>query len=49
MDPVYTNMIECQRIHDWPSWKEVIQARLDSFSKRKVFKPIVLTPHNMEP
>ena len=42
-------MIECYQIHDWSSWKEVIQAELDSLSKCKVFESVVLTPHNVEP
>ena len=42
------NIIECQHRHDWPSWKEAIQAKLDSLSKRKVIESVMLSPHNVK-
>ena len=32
---------EFKQRHDWPQWKEVIQAELTSLAKREVFGPIV--------
>ena len=32
---------ECQRRNDWLMWKEAIQAKLNSLSKREVFGPVV--------
>ena len=48
MDQESMNIIECQHRHDWPSWKELIQAKLDSLSKRKAFGPVVLISHNVK-
>ncbi|KAL6576893.1 hypothetical protein OROMI_011169 [Orobanche minor] len=35
---------ECREIHDWPKWKDAINAELDSLTKRNVFGPVVQTP-----
>ena len=35
---------ECCNREDWPKWKEVIQTKLNSLSKREFFGPIVHTP-----
>ena len=32
---------KCQRINDWPMWKEAIHAELNSISKHEVFGPVV--------
>ena len=32
---------ECQRRNDWLMWKEAIQEKLNSLSKREVFGPVV--------
>ena len=40
---------ECRCRHNWPKWKEVIQAELDSLEKYKVLKPVVQTPENIKP
>ncbi|XP_021820574.1 uncharacterized protein LOC110762278 [Prunus avium] len=40
---------ECTQRHDWPKWKDAIQAELDSLEKRSVFGPIVPTPLNVNP
>ena len=40
---------ECCNRKDWPKWKEVIQAELNSLLKRKVFGPVVHTPKGVKP
>ena len=40
---------ECRQRHDWPEWKNAIQAELSSLAKRKVFGPVVQTPENVKP
>ena len=34
---------KCRQRFDWPKWKNVIQSRLDSLVKRKVFELVVQT------
>ena len=43
------SMEECRHREDWPKWKEVIDCELKSLAKRKVFGPVVLTPHGIKP
>jgi hypothetical protein len=40
---------ECRCRNDWPMWKEVIQAELNSLAKREVFGPVVQTPEGVSP
>ena len=40
---------ECRQRHDWPKWKEAIQAELTSLAKREVFGPVVQTPEDVKP
>ncbi|KAL0540982.1 hypothetical protein IC582_021009 [Cucumis melo] len=40
---------ECRNRKDWPKWKEVIQAELNSLTKREVFGPVVYTPKGIKP
>ncbi|KAL0537209.1 hypothetical protein IC582_026184 [Cucumis melo] len=40
---------ECRNRKDWPKWKEVIQAELNSLTKREVFGPVVYTPKGVKP
>ena len=40
---------ECRQRDDWPKWKDVIEAKLNSLSKHEVFGPIVLTPDGVKP
>ena len=42
-------MEECQYRSDWPKWKNVIHAELNSPVKGKVFGPIVLTTKDVKP
>ena len=42
-------MDECQKMNDWPKWKEAIQTKLNSLTKREVLGPIVQTPGNIKP
>ena len=39
---------ECRNRKDWPKWKEVIQAELNSLTKREVFGPVVYTPKGVK-
>ena len=39
---------ECQKMNDWPKWKEAIQTKLNSLTKREVLGPIVQTPGNIK-
>lgn len=39
---------ECRCRHDWPKWKEAIDAELRSLEKRKVFEPILHTPEDVQ-
>ena len=43
------NVEEYQYRNDWPKWKEVIQAELNSLTKREVFEPVVQTPEDVNP
>ena len=40
---------ECCDRKDWPKWKEAIQVKLNSLSKREVFGPVVHTPKGVKP
>nr|AEL30347.1 copia-like polyprotein [Arachis hypogaea] len=40
---------ECRQKNDWPKWKEVMKAELDSLAKREVFGPVVRTPEDVKP
>ncbi|KAL5809036.1 hypothetical protein ACOSQ3_029727 [Xanthoceras sorbifolium] len=40
---------DCRQRHDWPKWKEAIQAELNSLAKREVFGPVVQTPEDIKP
>ena len=48
-NPELRNMEECRHRNDWLKWKEVIQAELNSLTKREVFGPIVQTPEDVKP
>ena len=43
------NVEECWHRNDWPKWKEVIQAELNSLIKREVFGSVIQTPENVKP
>ena len=43
------NAEECRHRNDWPKWKEVIQAKLNSLTKWEVFGPVVQTPKDVKP
>ena len=43
------NVEECRHRNDWPKWKEAIQTKLNSLTKRKVFGPVVQTPKDEKP
>ena len=47
-DPEPWNIEECQHRNDWPKWKEVIQAKLNSLTKWLVFGPVVQTPEDVK-
>ncbi|KAL4021530.1 hypothetical protein IC575_020332 [Cucumis melo] len=40
---------ECRNRKDWPKWKEVIQAELNSLTKHEFFGPVVYTPKGVKP
>ena len=40
---------ECQRREIWPKWKDAIQVKMDSLTKRKVFETVMPTPPNIKP
>ena len=42
-------MEECLHRNDWSKWKEAMQAKLNSLTKREVFGPIVQTLKNVKP
>ncbi|KAL6313754.1 hypothetical protein AAG906_010173 [Vitis piasezkii] len=48
-DPEPRNVEECRHRNDWPKWKEAIQAKLNSLTKREVFGPVVQTPEVVKP
>ena len=41
-------MNECQKMNDWPKWKEAIQTKLNLLAKQEVFGPRVQTPRNIK-
>ena len=41
-------MEECWHRNDWPKWKEVIQAELNSLTKWEVFLFVVQTPEDVK-
>jgi hypothetical protein len=43
-DPDPKTMAECKRRSDCNKWKEVIEAKLNSLKKRKVFTDVIPTP-----
>lgn len=42
-------MDECRQRHDWFKWEETIQIELTSLRKRKVFRPMVQMPIDVQP
>ena len=40
---------KCRNKKNQPKWKEVIQAKLNSLTKREVFGPVVYTPKDVKP
>ena len=38
---------KCQQKNDRPIWKETMQAKLNSHTKREVFGPVVQTPEGI--
>ena len=48
-DPEPRNVEECRHRNDWSKWKEVIQAELNSLTKREVFRPVVQTLEDVKP
>jgi Reverse transcriptase (RNA-dependent DNA polymerase) len=40
---------DCMHGNDWPKWKDVLKAELDSLENRNVFGPVILTPKNVNP
>ena len=42
-------MNESRKMNDWPKWKEAIQTKLNSLTKRKVFGHVVQTLGNIKP
>ena len=48
-DPESRNVEERQHRNDWPKWKEVIQAKLNSLTKWEVFELVVKTPEDVKP
>ena len=42
-------MEEYRHRNDWPKWKEVIQAKLNSLTKRELFRPVVQTLEDVKP
>ena len=43
------NVEECRHRNDWPKWKKVIQAKLNSLTKWEIFGPVVQTPEDIKP
>ena len=43
------NVEECRHRNNWSKWKEAIQAKLNSLTKREVFGPVVQTPKDVKP
>jgi hypothetical protein len=42
-------MVECKKCSDWIKWKDAIEAKLASLSKREVFSVVMPTPHGIFP
>ena len=42
-------IVECEKLSDWPQWKDAIQAELASLNKRKVFTEAIPTPPRVFP
>jgi hypothetical protein len=42
-------MTECKQRSDWITWKEAIEAELDSLRKREVFSNVIPTPLRIYP
>jgi hypothetical protein len=40
---------KCMHRNDWPKWKDALKAELDSLEKRNIFRPVILTPKNVNP
>jgi Reverse transcriptase (RNA-dependent DNA polymerase) len=40
---------ECMHRNDWPKWKDVLKAELNSLENRNIFGPVILTPKNVNP
>ncbi|KAJ9551943.1 hypothetical protein OSB04_015988 [Centaurea solstitialis] len=40
---------ECMHRKDWPKWKDAMQTKLNSLTKREVFGPVVRTPEGVKP
>jgi Reverse transcriptase (RNA-dependent DNA polymerase) len=40
---------ECMHRNDWPKWKDVLKAELDSLENQNIFGPVILTPKNVNP
>jgi hypothetical protein len=49
VDPDPKTMAECKRCSDCNKWKEVIEAKLNSLKKRKVFTDVIPTPPRIFP
>ena len=43
------NVKKCRHRNDWPKWKKVIQAKLNSLTKWEVFGLVVQTPKDVKP
>jgi hypothetical protein len=48
-DPDPKTMAKCKGRLDWNKWKEAIEAKLNSFKKRKVFTGVIPTPPRIFP
>ena len=42
------NVEECQHRNDWQKWKEDMQVKLNSLTKRDVFGPVVQTLEDLK-
>lgn len=40
---------DCKQNENWPKWKDVIEAKLNSLNKRNVFGPVFWTPTGVKP
>ena len=48
-DPEPQNVEECRHGNDWAKWKEAMQAKLNSLTKREVFRLVVQTLEDVKP